>query len=128
MNEEKQIRIDKYLWAVRVFKTRSMASNACKKDKVLIAGKPVKASRFIKIGERIDIKVPPIIKSYLITGYLEKRMGAKFVVNFVKDITPEEEILKFKIIQQDPFGKRPRGSGRPTKKERRIIDRTQHNE
>lgn len=118
---EKSVRIDKYLWAVRVYKTRSLASEACRKGRVTIDEMPAKPSRMVKAGEEIQVKKMPIVYSYRILDPIEKRVSAKIVDNHVKNITPEEELHKLKL-QDDFYTKRDRGAGRPTKKERRLLD------
>ena len=118
---EKSVRIDKYLWAVRVYKTRSLASEACRKGRVMIDEMPAKPSRMVKAGEVVMVKKMPIVYSYLILDPIEKRVGAKIVEKYVKNITPEEELHKLKL-QDDFYTKRDRGAGRPTKKERRLLD------
>jgi len=117
----KSVRIDKYLWAVRVYKTRSQASEACRKGRVMIDEMPAKPSRMVKAGEEIQVKKMPIVYSYHILDPIEKRVGAKIVDNYVKNITPEEELHKLEL-QDDFYTKRDRGAGRPTKKERRLLD------
>lgn len=123
MVAENNLRIDKWLWAVRIFKTRSQASEACKKDKVLINGIPVKASRIIKIDEIVEIKKNPVIYKYKVKGILVKRLGAKLVSEFVDDLTAEEELSKLEMVKNSSYGYRRKGFGRPTKKERRVISR-----
>jgi len=123
MEKGAEIRIDKWLWAVRVFKTRSLATDACKKGRVIIDDQPVKASRNVKLDEIIYVKMPPITKKFKVVGLLSNRVGAKLVPNYMEDLTPEEEIKKLELVNKDTFGRRPRGAGRPTKKERRIIDK-----
>ncbi len=118
---EKSVRIDKYLWAVRVYKTRSLASEACRKGRVTIDEMPAKPSRMVKAGEEIQVKKLPIVYSYRILDPIEKRVGAKIAANYVKNITPEEELHKLEL-QDDFYTKRDRGAGRPTKKERRLLD------
>lgn len=118
---EKSVRIDKYLWAVRVYKTRSLASEACRKGRVMIDEMPAKPSRTVKAGEVIQVKKMPIVYSYRILDPIEKRVGSKIVDNYVKNVTPEEELQKLEL-QDDFFIKRNRGAGRPTKKERRLLD------
>lgn len=122
MEDKHSIRIDKYLWAVRLFKTRSIATEACKKGKVLMDGLPVKSSRMIKAGDVISIKEPPITKQYKVLDLSGKRMGAKLTVDFLKDITPDEELEILRLTRIANQLNRPRGMGRPTKKERRDID------
>ncbi|MBN2697294.1 MAG: RNA-binding S4 domain-containing protein [Bacteroidales bacterium] len=116
-----QVRIDKYLWAVRIFKTRTMATDACKTGKVLMDDLRVKPSRMVQAGDIIRVRKMPVIYSYRVIEPIEKRVGAKLVERFVLDITPPEELLKLKM-EEDFFVKRDRGSGRPTKKERRLLD------
>ena len=118
---EKSVRIDKYLWAVRVYKTRSLASEACRKGRVMIDEIPAKPSRMVKAGEEIQVKKMPIVYSYQILDPIEKRVGAKIADKYVKNITPEEELHKLEL-QDDFYTKRDRGAGRPTKKERRLLD------
>ena len=117
----KSVRIDKYLWAVRVYKTRSLASEACRKGRVMIDEIPAKPSRMVKAGEVVEVKKMPIVYSYRIIDPIEKRVGAKIVDKYVKNITPEEELHKLDL-QDDFYTKRDRGAGRPTKKERRLLD------
>ncbi len=122
MITENNLRIDKWLWAVRIFKTRSQAAEACKKGKVLIDDIQVKPSRVIKLGEIITVKHPPVNYQYKVLGLLGKRQSAKIVVDYVEDITPEEEKEKLEIKRYTGFEIRDRGVGRPTKRERRLID------
>jgi len=122
MEKNQTVRIDKYLWAVRLFKTRSIATEACKKGKILIDNMPVKSSRMIKKGDVISIKEPPITKQYKVLDISAKRMGAKLTPDFIKDITPEEELEILRITNLANQLNRPRGMGRPTKKDRRDID------
>jgi len=115
------VRIDKYLWAVRIFKTRALAAEACKKGKVIVAEIPAKPSRSISSGDVIKVRKMPVIYAYLVKEPIEKRVGAKIVHNHVEDITPQEELDKL-VMQDDFYVKRDRGAGRPTKKERRLLD------
>jgi len=117
------IRIDKYLWAVRLFKTRSLATEACKKGKVIIQGVSVKPSRTVTRGDIITLKRMPVIYTYRVLEPLGKRVSAKLAGQYVEDLTPEEEKNKLlTATMPGAFGVRDRGMGRPTKKERRIID------
>jgi len=104
-----------------VYKTRSQASEACRKGRVMIDEMPAKPSKVVKAGEIIQVKKMPIVYSYRILDPIEKRVGAKIVDNYVKNVTPEEELQKLEL-QDDFFIKRNRGAGRPTKKERRLLD------
>jgi ribosome-associated heat shock protein Hsp15 len=115
------VRIDKYLWAVRIFKTRSLAAEACKKGRVSIDGMHVKPSRSVSEGDVIEVKKMPVIYSYRVKEPIEKRVGAKLVDQHVENITPREELQKLEM-QDDFYIKRDRGAGRPTKKERRLLD------
>ncbi|TAD98563.1 MAG: RNA-binding S4 domain-containing protein [Bacteroidetes bacterium] len=113
------MRIDKFLWAVRLFKTRSLAADACKNEKVKIGGMNLKSSREIKIGDKIEVKDLPIWRSYEIIGITEQRVGAKLVTEFIKDITPTEELAKLEAIKNSGFIDNRKG--RPTKKDRRQL-------
>ena len=119
---DKQIRVDKWLWAVRIFKTRNQATEACKKGRILIREQPVKPSRVLRINDIIQVKRPPVVYSYKVTGLLAKRLSARLVKDYIEDITPESELQKLKV-KETFFISRDRGSGRPTKKERRIMDK-----
>lgn len=125
MSEDSQKRIDKYLWAVRIFKTRAIATEACKKGKIIIDGSPVKASRQVKVGEILEIKKNPVLYSYIIKEFPKSRISAKLVNEYIQDITSPEELKKLEI-NESFFVKRDRGTGRPTKKERRTIDKLRH--
>lgn len=116
------VRIDKYLWAVRIFKTRSQATAACRRKAVWVNGEHVKASFQVSSGMKICVKQTPIIRSYIIKGLLEKRVSATIARENVKETTPESEILRLKEIKKAPMY-RKKGSGRPTKKERRQLDK-----
>ena len=117
----KSVRIDKYLWAVRIYKTRTLATEACKKGRVTLDDAPAKASRMISAGDVIEVKKMPVVYSYRVVDPIEKRVGAKIVGQYVEDITPDEELQK-SDLQDDFYIKRDRGAGRPTKKERRVLD------
>lgn len=119
------VRIDKFLWAVRIFKTRSLASNACRMGRILINDAGVKPSRMIEGNEIITVKKPPVTFIYKVKAPVDNRVSAKLVTNFLEDITPESEKLKIDISRTLSAGFRRKGSGRPTKKERRTIDRWQ---
>jgi ribosome-associated heat shock protein Hsp15 len=117
----KTVRIDKYLWAVRLYKTRTLATEACKKGRITMDDMPAKPSRTVTIGDVIEVKKMPVIYSYRVKDPIEKRVGAKIVDQYVEDVTPKEELQKLDM-QDDFFIKRDRGAGRPTKKERRLLD------
>ncbi len=122
MNDEKELRIDKWLWAVRIFKSRTLASDACNGGKVKMSGDRVKPSRHIKIGEVITVQSGYIKKTYIVLGLLHKRLSAKLITDYVQDITPKEELLKSEMIHRSYIA-RYKGAGRPTKKERRTLDK-----
>ena len=116
------VRIDKWLWAVRIFKTRSQATEACKKGHVVIGELPVKASREVHVGEVIKVRKSPITKSFKVLALSGKRMGAKLVADFVEDVTPAEEIELLEMQKNMRWSAREKGTGRPTKKDRRDLD------
>ncbi len=118
---DNKVRIDKWLWAVRIFKTRSMAAEACKKGKVTIDGVSIKASREVRLNEVINLRVPPITRSYKVLGISGKRMSAKLAVDFVKDITSQDQLNLLETTKTFGFEKRDRSIGRPTKHDRRMI-------
>jgi ribosome-associated heat shock protein Hsp15 len=116
-------RIDKFIWAIRLFKTRSMAANQCKTNKVLVNGEPVKSSKTVKIGDTVTIRKSGAAFSYKVLALLEKRVGAKLVDTYVKDITPAEEVEKYKLYQLNQSNYRENGMGKPTTKERRRLEK-----
>ncbi|MFO7879976.1 MAG: RNA-binding S4 domain-containing protein [Bacteroidota bacterium] len=118
---EKAVRIDKFLWSVRLFKTRSKATEACKKKQVLLNDEPVKPSVKITAGNNIEIKRPPIIRSYFIKHILDSRVSAKLVPDYLEETTPESEFDKLRKARETGIV-RAQGKGRPTKKERRQLD------
>jgi ribosome-associated heat shock protein Hsp15 len=117
----RKIRIDKWLWTVRVFKTRTLAAEACNKGRVLVNGLSAKASKDIKIGDSIIVRKTPVIYSYLVKGIPGSRLSPKLVIDYLEDQTSIEELDKLKI-KDVVFFKRDRGTGRPTKKDRRQMD------
>jgi ribosome-associated heat shock protein Hsp15 len=117
------IRIDKFLWSVRVYATRSLATEECKKGRVTIGGVAVKAARVVKVGDVILVRKNPVTYTYRIIELLGKRVGAKLVAQYVEDITPPEELQKLDDAQGGSLYLRDRGAGRPTKKDRRDIGR-----
>lgn len=120
---EEKVRIDKWLWAVRIFKTRSLAAEECVKGHVTIGDVHVKASRELKGGEIVKVKIPPIERQYLVKALTVKRMSAQLAAEFVEDITPPETLDLLNAVKAYGFEFRPRGSGRPTKRDRRMIDK-----
>jgi ribosome-associated heat shock protein Hsp15 len=123
MVDDKTIRIDKFLWSVRIFKTRSIASEECRKGRIIINNVQVKPSRVVTKNEIITIKKPPVIYTYRVLEPIENRVSAKLVEQFIEDLTPEEEKIKLDFTQTGGTIYRDKGTGRPTKKERRLIDR-----
>lgn len=123
MDESKPVRIDKYLWAVRIYKTRSIASDECRKGRIVIKDVQVKPSRTISAGELIIVRKPPVIHTFRVIETIENRVSAKIVSRFIEDLTSDTE--KAKLVISHSGGKifKERGAGRPTKKERRLIDR-----
>ena len=122
MPEKEKLRIDKYLWAIRIFKTRSLATEACKAGRVKLGGQNIKPSHEVKIGEVYQVSKGIERKVIKVTGLLENRMDAKSVAGFYADETPIEHTQGFKSMFQAPLLKRDRGTGRPTKRDRREID------
>ena len=122
MPEKEKLRIDKYLWAIRIFKTRTLATEACKAGRVKLEGQNIKPSHEVKVGEVYNISKGIERKVIRVTGLLENRMDAKSVINFFADETPFEQTGQFKSMFHAPVLKRDRGTGRPTKRERREID------
>ena len=123
MKTEEEIRIDKFLWAVRLYKTRTIASDSCKNGKIISSGIAVKPSRTVKAGEIFDIKQNIITRSYRIKKILSKRVGAKLVADYLEEITLQTELDKLEVQNNISIKKREKGTGRPTKKERRDINR-----
>ncbi len=122
MPEKEKLRIDKYLWAIRAFKTRTLASDGCKSGRVKLDGNNIKPSHEVKVGEIYQVAKGIERKVIKVTGLLENRVDAKTAIFFYEDITPVEQTLAFKSMFQAPILKRDRGTGRPTKKDRREID------
>ena len=123
MSGQNTVRMDKWLWAVRIFKTRSKAADACAGSKVMVAGEPVKPARTVRIGEIVEVKHPPIIRTFKVLGLLERRVAAKLAVEYVEETTPQEELDKLKRHGATVFEYRDRGLGRPTKKDIRAINK-----
>ena len=123
MLDKNETRIDKWLWAVRIYKTRSKATEACSGGKVKINNTKVKPSRKIKIGETIHIRKGIINHIYTVLKIAEKRMSAKFIDSYLQNLTPQNEISKLAFSNKLPVLKREKGQGRPTKKDRRLLDK-----
>jgi ribosome-associated heat shock protein Hsp15 len=119
------VRIDKYLWAVRLYKTRSLATDACRMGRILINDSPVKPSRSIAGNEILIVRKPPVTYTYRVINPIENRVSPKLVINHIEDLTPDSEKVKLEIRKSSSPSFRKKGTGRPTKKERRVIDRWQ---
>lgn len=117
-----EVRIDKWLWAVRIFKTRTIAAEACKKGRVMIDDASVKPSRNIRTGDVIQVRKPPVTYSFKVLAPADKRMGAKMVPQFMENVTPPDQYELLELNKISGFVDRQRGTGRPTKKERRDLD------
>ena len=117
-----EVRIDKWMWATRIFKTRTLATEACKKNRVSIGGFSVKPSRMVKTGDQIAIRKPPVTYTFRVLDVTERRIGAKLVPQFLENITPPEEYEILELSKISGFVNREKGLGRPTKKERRKLD------
>ncbi|MDE6169952.1 MAG: RNA-binding S4 domain-containing protein [Duncaniella sp.] len=118
MNE---VRVDKWLWAMRVFKTRTVATEACKKGRVLMGGVAVKPSRTIKVGDVVDVRKPPVTYSFRVKALTQNRLGAKLVPDYMENITPKSELDLLDIVRISGFIDRRKGLGRPTKREGRDL-------
>ena len=117
-----EVRIDKYLWSIRVFKTRSEATDACKGGKVRVNGADIKPSKAVKAGDVIVARKGAVAYTYKVLELVDKRQGAKLVPRYAENQTPEEELAKLRAPVETFFLKRDRGAGRPTKKDRRQMD------
>jgi ribosome-associated heat shock protein Hsp15 len=115
------VRVDKWLWAVRVYKTRSLATDACRRGHILVNGMAAKPSKEIKEHDHITVRKMPVLFSYIVKHAIEKRVSAKLLPDCLEDVTSIEELDKLKV-KETYFMKRDRGTGRPTKKERRLIN------
>ena len=118
MNE---VRIDKWLWAMRIFKTRTVATEACKKGRVLMGGVAVKPSRTIKEGDIISVRKPPVTYSFRVKALTQNRLGAKLVPDYMENITPKSELDLLDVVRISGFIDRRKGLGRPTKREGRDL-------
>ena len=117
-----EARIDKWMWATRIFKTRTIAAEACKKGRITINGSFVKAARTIKVGDIIQVKKPPITYSFKVLQTIEKRIGAKLVPEYMQNVTTPDQYEILEMSKISGFVDRARGTGRPTKKDRREIE------
>ena len=119
---KEEVRIDKWLWAVRLSKTRTLAAEACKKGKITIDTVSVKPSRTIRVNDVIQIKKPPITYAFKVLAVTENRMGAKLVPSFMENVTSEEQYAILELSKISGFIDRDKGTGRPTKKDRRSLE------
>ena len=117
-----EARIDKWLWAARIYKTRTLAADACKNGHITINGAQTKPSRTVKAGDKVGVKKPPITYTFLVKQPIEKRVGAKLLPDILENITTPEQYELLEMSRISGFVDRARGTGRPTKKDRRAID------
>ena len=118
---KEEVRIDKWLWATRIFKTRTIASDACKKGRVTIKGQNVKPSHGIRVGQVGEVRKPPVTYSFEVLGLIENRVGAKLVPNYLKNVTSRDQLELLEMVKISGFVNRQKGLGRPTKKEGREL-------
>jgi len=117
-----EARIDKWLWAVRIYKTRSIAADACKKGRVTINDLPAKPSKTVHEGDRVQVRRPPVTYSFIVLKAIENRVGAKMVPEMMENVTPKDQYDLLEMNRISGFVKRAAGEGRPTKKDRREMD------
>ncbi|CDD33906.1 RNA-binding S4 domain-containing protein [Phocaeicola barnesiae] len=117
-----EARIDKWLWAARIFKTRTIAAEACKKGRISINGAQAKPARMIKAGDTIQVRKPPVTYSFKVLQAIEKRVGAKLVPEVMENVTTPDQYELLEMNRISGFIDRARGTGRPTKKDRRDLD------
>ena len=117
-----EVRIDKWMWAVRLFKTRSKAADACKKNKVTVDGTTAKASRTVKVGDVVGIKKGAVTCSFKVKAIAHNRMWAKLVPDYMENVTSKDQLELIELQRLANMLQRQKGTGRPTKKERRDID------
>lgn len=117
-----EARLDKWLWAARIFKTRTMAADACKNGRVTINGQQCKPARMVKAGDEVGVKKPPITYTFRVLQTIEKRVGAKLLPEILENITSPEQYELLEMSKISGFIDRAKGTGRPTKKDRRAID------
>ena len=117
-----EVRVDKYLWAMRIYKTRSIAADACKNGRISINGVQLKPSRTFKIGDTFNVRKGPVTFSYEVLQLSENRLGAKLVPDYMRDITAPDQLEILELARLAGKSGRDRGTGRPTKKDRREIE------
>lgn len=118
-----EARIDKWLWAMRIFKTRTIATDACKKGRVMLNDAPAKPSRTVKPGDVVKVRRPPVTYSFLVKALAQNRLGAKLVPDYMENITPQSELDLLEVVKISGFVDRRKGLGRPTKREGRELSR-----
>lgn len=117
-----EARIDKWLWAARIYKTRSIAADACKNGRVTVGGVSVKPSRLLKVGETVNVKKPPVTYSFRVLKAIEQRVGAKLLPEIYENVTDPKQYELLEMSRISGFVDRARGTGRPTKKDRRALE------
>ena len=122
-NYSVMVRIDKFLWSVRIYKTRTIAAEECGKHRVLVNDSEIKPSRHVKAGDRLTVKKLPVVYTYEIIQLIDKRQPASLVKNYIIDTTPQDELDKAETNRMTAYIQRDRGAGRPTKKERREMEK-----
>lgn len=118
----KEVRIDKWIWAMRIFKTRTIAAEACKKGRVMVGDVAVKPSRTVKPGDIVSVRKPPVTYSFRVKAVTENRLGAKLVPDYMENITPQSQLDLLDVIKISGFIDRRKGLGRPTKREGRQLE------
>lgn len=122
MPEMTEARIDKWLWAARIYKTRTLAADACKNGRITINGAQTKPSRMVKAGDRVGVRKPPVTYTFVVKQPIEKRVGAKVLPDVLENVTAPEQYELLEMSKISGFIDRARGTGRPTKKDRRALE------
>lgn len=117
-----EVRIDKWLWTMRLFKTRALATDACKKGRVIMNNSPVKPSKTVKVGDVVSVKKQPVLFSFKVLALTQNRVGAKLVPEYMQNVTSQDYLELWDLLKMDRANARAKGLGRPTKKERRALD------
>lgn len=118
-----EVRIDKWMWAVRIFKTRTISTDACKKGRVMVGDTVTKPSRMIKVGDIVNVRKPPVTYSFRVLALAENRLGARLVPEYMENITPKSQLDLLDVVKISGFIDRRKGLGRPTKREGRELSR-----
>ena len=122
MNQTNEARLDKWLWAARIYKTRTLAADACKNGRITINGQQAKPARMVKVNDEVGVKKAPVTYTFKVLQCIEKRVGAKLLPEVLENVTPPEQYELLEMSKISGFVDRARGTGRPTKKERRALD------